>query len=148
MNKKKYITASLVVFVVFFILELINSLILGGSYENYPEFFVAGIGGIGTFYTIIKSLIFGFIFCFIFAKGYEDRGILEGVRYGLWIGLLIFVYIMLSSWSIFAISKAISFLWLILGIIEMVIIGIIAAALYKPAKVEAEAPKQEEPKSE
>lgn len=148
MNKKKYITASLVVFVVFFILEMINKLILGASYENYPEFFVAGIEGIGVFYTIIKALIFGFIFCFIFAKGYEERGILEGVRYGLWIGLLLFIYIMFSSWSIFTISKAISFWWLILGIIEMIIIGIIAAAIYKPAKVEAEAPKPEEPKQE
>ena len=142
MNKKKYITASMVVFVVFFILEMINSLILGSSYENYPEFFVAGIGGIGLFYTIIKSLIFGFIFCFIFTKGYEEKGILEGVRYGLWIGLLLFVYIMFSSWAIFKISKIISFWWLILGVIEMIILGIITAAIYKPAKVEAEAPKQ------
>jgi len=142
-------TASLVVFVVAFILNwIIHSLILGGTYNNYPEFFVAGIGGIGVFYTIIKSLIFGFIFCFIFIKGYEEKGISEGVRYGLWIGLLIYVHIMFSSWSIFAISKAISFWWLILGIIEMIILGIIAAVIYKPAKVEAEVPKPEELKSE
>jgi len=147
MNTKRYITASLVVFVVTYILDwVIHSLILGGTYNNYPDFFVAGIGGIAVFYAIIKSLIFGFVFCFIFTKGYEEKGILEGVRYGLWIGLLLWLPLMFSSWNTFQFTKVIPFWWLILGVIQIIILGIITAAIYKPAKVEE--PKPEEPKIE
>jgi len=147
MNKKKYITASLVVFVAAFILDwIIHGLILLGTYKNNPGFFITEIGGGGIFYMIVKALIFSFLFCFIFTKGYEEKGILEGVRYGLWIGLLLWLPLMFSSWNTFQFTKVIPFWWLILGVIQIIILGIITAAIYKPAKVEE--PKPEEPKIE
>ncbi|NVM04656.1 MAG: hypothetical protein HWN67_20195 [Candidatus Helarchaeota archaeon] len=140
MNKKRYVIASLVVFVATYVLDLIiHCLILSG---RYPEFYVAEIGAGGTILTIIGALIFGFIFCFIFTKGYEERGILEGVRYGLWIGLLLFLPFLFYTLAAFKFPAGLSVWWLILGVIEMIILGIIAAAIYKPAKVEEPKPEQ------
>ena len=142
MNTKRYIIASLIVFVAVVILDwIIHGLILSGTYKGYPEFFVSEITGGSIILEIIAGLIFGFIFCFIFAKGYEGKGILEGVRYGLWIGILLFLPSMFCSWAFIKLPKSLPFWWLILGVIQMIILGIIASALYKPAGKEE--PKQE-----
>ena len=149
MNKKRYVIASLVVFVAACILDyIIHCVILCGTYKNYPEFFVTDIGAGGTILTIIGALVFGFIFCFIFTKGYEERGILEGVRYGLWIGLLLYLPCMLYSWAVFKFPIGLPVWWLILGVIEMIILGIIAAVIYKPAEAKVEELKPEEPRQE
>ena len=38
---------------------------------------------------LLSSLVFSLLFVFFFTKGYEEKGIGEDVKYGLWIGLLV-----------------------------------------------------------
>ena len=79
-----------------------------------------------------KSFFLMFFFVLIFAKGYEARGILEGVRYGFYIGML-FVFVMsFNQFAVYNIPYTLVWYWIILGIIQMIINGIVAALVYKP----------------
>ncbi|PKL74875.1 MAG: hypothetical protein CVV27_18255, partial [Candidatus Melainabacteria bacterium HGW-Melainabacteria-1] len=80
---------------------------------------------------MVGSLFYSFMFVFIFTKGYEGKGVLEGARYGFLIGLLIYVSGMLGQYAMYPIPVGMALIWLGYGIVEMVIAGIIAAVIYR-----------------
>ena len=89
MNTSRYVIGSLAVFVYIFLFEfLYHGMFLTSQYmlveqlmRPEPEFF-------GLFHwIIIGELLMAFFFCLIFIKGYEGKGIGEGVRFGLLIGI-------------------------------------------------------------
>jgi hypothetical protein len=82
----------------------------------------------------VTSLVFSFLFVYIFSKGYEGKGIFEGVRYGLIIGLLMNVVGMFNQYAVYPIPIGLIIQWFIYGVIQFIICGIVAAALFKPAK--------------
>lgn len=135
MDTKKYIIASVVVFVVFEILSfVIHNVLLGGTYQatasvwrteaemraNFPIF-------------LVTTLISSFLFVFIYTKGYEGKGIMEGVRYGLWIGLFVSIPMAFNSFATLPIPLSLAIQWFIYGAIQFIIAGIVVAAIYKPA---------------
>ena len=73
-------------------------------------------------------------FCYIFTKGYENKGIGEGVRYGLVMGILLsstdFIYgiALPVPWSTVIANT-------ILGLVIWLVAGVILAAIYKPKAV-------------
>jgi hypothetical protein len=134
MNWKKIVISFIVVFVVLEVLNfVIHSLILGATYESMSELWRPEIK---MWIMWIADLIFSFFFVFIFVKGYEGRGIMEGIRFGLVIGCFYVIPGIYSQYAVYNLPYSIILQWLISGFITMVIIGIVAALLYKP---EAEA---------
>ncbi len=132
MNWKKFWLAALVVYVVLAITELIiHSLILKGHYM-LPGFRAeTEMGGFLWVFWVI-GIVFSFFFTFIFAKGYEGRGLCEGVRYGFYIGLLICFTGAFTQFVMYDIPYALVWYWIILGVIQMILCGIAAALIYKP----------------
>ena len=145
MNTKKWIITSLVVFVAATILDfIIHVLILSEAYEATshlwrPEAEMNQMMAIMWF----SGLIFSFLFVFVFAKGYEGRGIMEGVRFGLIIGIFFMLPMSLGNYAAMPIPFSLALNWFILGIIEFIILGVLAALLYKPASIPAPAEKTE-----
>jgi hypothetical protein len=64
------------------------------------------------------------------SKGYEGRGIAEGVRYGLVIGLLVNVMGMFNQYAVYPIAIGLTIQWFIYSVIQFIIYGIVAAALF------------------
>ena len=136
MNWKRVWLAALLVFIVTQITDfLINSLILGGYYASpgvkdaFREMDVI----MGYYWVmLITGAVFSFFFVLIFAKGYEARGLLEGVRYGFYIGMLLVFVMAFNQFAVYKIPYALAWYWIILGIIQMIINGIVAALVYKP----------------
>jgi len=132
MNVKKFILASIVVFVVYQVLNfIIHGLILDSVYES-----MAGVWREDMDSTMwimyVTSFIMSFLFVFIFIKGYEGKGIAEGLRFGLWIGLLMNVVGMFNQYAVYPISMSLTIQWFVYGVIQLMICGIFAAWLYKP----------------
>ena len=73
-----------------------------------------------------------FLFVFIFTKGYEGKGIGEGVRYGIIIGLFATIPMSFGSYSVMPMTFSLALGWFIYGMIEYIILGIVVALLYKP----------------
>jgi hypothetical protein len=74
-----------------------------------------------------------FFFCYIFTKGYEGKGIAEGVRYGALMGLFVGLPSAVDVYVIYPITAELAMIWYVSGVISFVIFGAIFAAIYKPS---------------
>lgn len=79
------------------------------------------------------SVITLFLFCLIFTKGYEGKGIGEGLRYGLLIGLFMSVPMAVDQFVVYPITAELAVIWFITGVINFMILGAVFAAIYRPA---------------
>ncbi len=136
MNWKKFWVAFLLVFVAYLATNyLIHSVILGGTYTR-PDVLNATRpeAEMGKYFwvRIVTMLVFSFFFTFIFAKGYERKGLMEGIRYGLIITIFYFFTVSFEAFIIFPIPYFVAWYWIIAGLVQAVIMGVIAALVYKP----------------
>lgn len=80
---------------------------------------------------MLTAAVLVFAFCYIFTKGYEGKGIMEGVRYGLLIALLCAIPQAFDSFVIYPIPLSLSVKWAVAGVAYFVILGAILASIYK-----------------
>ena len=134
MNMKKVIITALVIWVTLFILDfIINMFILSGVYEATshlwrPESEIMA----NMWIMILGSAVFSFFFVFIFAKGYENKGIGEGLRFGIYAFFLMMFPTTLGQYASMPIPFSVPLAWLGTGFVEFIVIGILAAVIYKP----------------
>ncbi len=131
MNIKRFIIASIVVFIVIQAIDwLVHGVLLATWYQEIKGLWRTDMMDY-MWIMMLGSLFFSFMFVFIFTKGYEEKGIVEGGRYGLFIGLLMTVSGMLGAYAMYPIPFGLAMIWLAYGIIEMVIAGMVTAAIYR-----------------
>lgn len=132
MNVKRFVVASILVFIVFMIIDnLIHMFLLSGMYERVAGVWRADMTSL-LWLIWLGMLIFSFFFVYVFIKGHENKGLIEGVRYGLVIGLFVGLFGAISDYVVYPIPFIIAFWWFVLGLVEFVIMGLVAAAVYKP----------------
>ena len=134
MNTKKWVIASLVIFVVDQVLSILfHSVIMIGVYEATAHLWrpMEEMGRL-MWMGWVSGLIWSFLFVFVFAKGYEGKGLLEGVRFGLLIGVFFGLPMSLGTYMSMPITGGIATAWLIYTVVDTIILGILAAVLYKP----------------
>jgi hypothetical protein len=134
MNVKKWIWASLAVFV---LLDLSNTVIHGGilakTYEVTASLWRMDMGS--TLWIMYLSDLARFLlFTCIFIKGLENKGPAEGLRFGLWMGLLIHIGTGFGTYSYMPIPFALAVWWFVLGTVQMMLCGLAAALVYRPKK--------------
>jgi len=136
MNWKRLLLAALAAFIFLQLADLlIHWVILKGVYEDLMARGIFRSAGVICGYIwveIIMTALFSLFFTYIFVKGYEGKGILEGVRYGIVIG---FFWIFVNAYSAFVvidIPYALVWYWIIAGFIQTIIAGILVALIYKP----------------
>ncbi len=82
----------------------------------------------------VTGAVFAFFFCYVFARGYEGKGLVEGARYGAIIGLFFGVPQAYDSYVIYPIPYTLALKWFVSGLAVCIVMGMVAAAVYKPAK--------------
>ncbi len=131
MNIKRMIIASIAVFVAFQVMDyVIHGVILSPVYQSLAHVWRPDMMSKMWILTL-SSFIMLVLFVYIFIKGYENKGIIEGVRYALIIGLFMNVIGMFSQYVMYPIPFSLSVQWFIYGMVEFIICGIIAALVYK-----------------
>ncbi|MCX6143731.1 MAG: hypothetical protein NTZ35_10955 [Ignavibacteriales bacterium] len=136
MNKKVWLGFA-AAFVTFEILDLVvNYLILGSTYASLKVWRPDMNSKMWIFHLVI--LIGSFFFAFIFSKGYEGKGIWEGVRYGTYIGIWLSVGKAYATYAMIAIPYSLALQWFIYGLIEYIIAGIVLALVFGPKPKEVE----------
>jgi len=134
MNTKKWVIASLVIFVVDQILSyLFHGVFMSGVYEQTAHLWrpleeMNRMMWMGW----VSGLVWSFLFVYIFAKGYENKGIIEGVRFGALIGVFFGLPMSLGTYISMPITGGIATAWFIYTVVDTIILGILAAVLYKP----------------
>lgn len=139
MNKKKF---WITVIVAFILTEATNFLIHGvflkSTYESegIKEIFRNMEEMNSRMWVMwITDFLWVYFFIFIFVKGYENKGIMEGMKYGLYIGIFVSLVFSYQSYVIYPIPYSLAFQWFIYGLIQCVLLGVVAALVYKPKPV-------------
>jgi len=132
MNTKKFLLASFGVFVTIQILDfVIHNLILGSTYESIQGLFRTDMAD-KMWVMYVTGIVFSLLFVYIFTKGYEGKGILEGVKYGLLIGLVVHFVGSFNQFVVYPVPYVLMWKWIIYGTIEVMAAGAVTALIYKP----------------
>ena len=131
MNIKRFILAAFVVFFMYQITDaIIHILIL---VEEYRAITIWRKNILSTFWILyITSFIFSFIFVYIFIRGYEGKGILEGLRYGVLIGLFVNIPYVFNQYALYPLNFSLAIKWFVLGMIQIILCGVVTALVYEP----------------
>lgn len=131
MNVKRFVIASIAVFLVFQVLDfIIHGMILRPVYESLKDVWRPDMMS-KMWIMYVGSLVLSFLFTYIFIKGYENKGIAEGIRYGIIIGLFASIPYGFYEYVMYPLPLSLCLQWFIYGMIEFIICGIIVAAIYK-----------------
>jgi len=128
---KKFWQGFIAVFIAAEILNfIINGLILMSTYESLKSLWRPDMNSFMWVYHVLM-VVGAFFFTFIFSKGYEGKGIAEGIRYGLYIGIWMSMGMAYGTYAMIAIPYSLALQWFIYGIIQYVIMGVVVALVYK-----------------
>lgn len=131
MNVKRFFLAALAVLVLIFALDfIIHGLILSSTYKALSNIWRPDMMSL-IWIIYIGYFLFAIIFTYIFYKGFEDKGILEGIRYGFIIGILINGIGAFGQYVTYPIPLSLAIQWFIYGTIEYIICGIAVSLIYK-----------------
>lgn len=111
---------------------VVNGYLLMDLYAAHPAPFRPQ-GEINMVLGFGAQLLGFFAFAYMYAKGYEGTsGLQEGLRFGVLVGLLILGFASVWSYVVLAVSDALGMAWVIDGLVEMAIYGMIVGLVYRP----------------
>ena len=133
MNVKRYVAAALAVYVVSLALGfVVHGVILKPTYDSLKSVWRPDMQS-KMWIEWVNGLITSLLFAYIFTKGYEGKGIMEGVRFGLIIGIFVSVPMAYGTFMIIPIPYSLALQWFLYGTATSIVMGALAAAVYKPA---------------
>ncbi len=129
---KKFWIGFVVVFVVLEILMfLVDNIILAGAYSQV-HIWRTDMMSLMWMYHVI-TLVTSFFFTFIFMKGFENKGVMEGVRYGFYIGVWMSVGMAFGTYAMVEVPLSLAIQWFIYGIAEYIVAGVVLSLVYRGA---------------
>ncbi len=134
MNVPRLALAAVVTWIVSIVLGgVVNQFLLAGIYEQHAQVF-RGQGDMNLPLGFASTLVGFFVFTYAYAKGYEGgNGLVEGMRYGILIGLVLICFGIVWEYVVFPVSNQLLMLWIFDNLIEFAIFGMIVGYIYKPA---------------
>lgn len=134
MNTKRWLLASVAVFVVIFVLEfIIHGVILQGVYQQTASVWRTQADMQRLMWILwVGYLVFAPLFAFIYVKGYEKSkpGLGQGFRFGLYVGAMLSVLHGFGWYAILPIPLALAFYWFVAILVESIAMGIAAGLVY------------------
>ena len=132
MNIKRFLAGGLAIFVIFQVCDfVIHGVILMNAYTSIASVWRPDMMSL-MWIMYLGSFVFSYLMMFVFIKGYEDRGILEGVRFGILIGLMTNGIGAFYQYVLFPLPFSMIIQWFGYGLVEFILAGTAAAAIYRP----------------
>ncbi|MBP9674996.1 MAG: hypothetical protein KBD63_07865 [Bacteriovoracaceae bacterium] len=129
---KKFFIAFVSVWALTFLCEwILHGKILGQAYLETASLWrtEADMQSYFPFLTLAQALGAG-VFCYIFKKGFENKGVMEGVRFGLVIGFF-YSSMNLITYAVQPMPSSIVIMWTVGSFIESILAGILLSFIYK-----------------
>jgi len=136
MNNKTFWIGFVVVFVLMQAIGfVVHEVWLAETYAGLANVFRGEADMMGMMWMMMVASVGSlFLFCYIFTKGYEGKGIAEGARYGLWMGLFMSWPMAIDQYVVYPLPSNLAVSWFVTGVISFVIAGAVFAAIYKPSR--------------
>jgi len=137
---KKFWISFVATYVVYEILEfLIHGVLLKSTYMTEEVMkIMRSEADMKMWIIYVAGLFFVFFFCLIFVKGMEGKGLMEGVRFGFYVGMMVSVPMAYVTYATQPIPYTMALQWFIYGLIECVVIGAAMAQLYQTKAVSSD----------
>lgn len=129
---KRLVIGSIAMIVLLTAMEMvINTVILAADYKNVASVWrpSADLGSKVWIFNVIWTVM-GIVFTYVFSKGYENKGILEGVRFGVVMGFLISFPGAYGQYVIYPIPYHIALKWFLFGLGEFILMGGVLAFIF------------------
>ena len=136
MINKTFWIGFIVVYIVWQVIAfVVHGVMLADTYANMWQVFrpQSEIDSM-VWVMFVSSALYLLLFCYIFTKGYEGKGVGEGLRFGLLMGLFLAIPSAFDQYAIYPISLNIAVIWFVSGVISFMIAGAVFAAIYKPSE--------------
>jgi len=132
MDKKVWIGAG-VVFVLLVILGmLIHGVLLQSTYAAMDPGMMRPEAEMKMWIIFVVDAVVAFFFTLIFSKGYENKGIAEGVRYGFYVGMMFGISMAYGSYASMPIPYYLALQWFLYTIVQYIVCGVALAFVFKP----------------
>lgn len=129
-NCKRAFFTTVAVFVTLFVTDfIIHGPILKSTYEQTPTLWRSD-ADMKVVWIILSQIVIAKMFSLIFAKGYEGKGIAEGVRFGILAGLFSIAHSFVW-YAVAPLPSNIFMAWCGLGMAQFILAGIVASFVYK-----------------
>ena len=86
--------------------------------------------------VVVVSLLWSFIFVYIFDWTYKGQGIMEGVKYGFCIGLFVVTPMAYNTYAVMPVPYSMALSWFGYGMVKMMICGAVLSMVHKPVLAE------------
>jgi hypothetical protein len=129
---KKVLIGAVAVFVALSIFEfVIHGVLLTSSYEATKDLWrsLDEMNARMWMFYVIYAFI-GLTLSYIFSKGYEGKGLVEGIRFGFFVGLLMNIPRAYGSFVVMDIPYSLALSWFLYGMVEYLILGAILAMVF------------------
>ena len=127
---KKILIGFVVTFILLEVLDiLVHGVILMSAYQATQNVWRPDMMQKMWILHIVK-IVAAFLITFIFSKGYEGKGMMEGMRFGLYMGVLMSMGMAYGTYAMIAIPYSLALQWFIYGVIEYIIVGIGLALVF------------------
>ncbi len=136
MNARRFWAGWVAVYVVYWVLAfLIHQVLLGPRYLALTSVWRPEAEMMARMWIMwVTSAVWTLLFCYIFTRGYEGKGAMEGVRYGALIGVFSGFTYSYETYVTFPIPLDLAHLWFASGMVMSIILGLAFALIYRPAK--------------
>jgi hypothetical protein len=133
MNWKRLLPAALAVFVAVQASDFaLNTLFMKSANEQLKSLWRPDMAS-KMWLMYVFGALGALLFTYIFVKGREGKGLAEGIRFGLIMWLFIIVPMNVAWWVMLPIPQFVLVRWILFGLLEMLVAGILVATIYKPA---------------
>ena len=135
MNFLRYLLASFTAFIFIFAFEWgFHGVMLADVYHQTANLWRSSSEMNQYFPWLIGGqLLWAFILTYVFIQGYQNKGLMEGYRFGILMSLL-YIPTYLINYAVVPYPPFLIVVWIIGLMLELIVVGGIIAALYKSKK--------------
>ena len=131
MNAKRFFLAAIAASVLFAVLQYIGpNIYIQPEYEETKVLWRSK-QEVNLPLVLLADVIYGFLFTFIFAKGYQARGMAEGLRFGIYATWFVVVPQVLFHYAFQPLPSMLAARWLAIGLGENMALGAVVAVIYR-----------------
>jgi hypothetical protein len=135
MNLKRFLPSVLAVFITYEVLSyVIHSLLLSECYKELASLWRKDMMQY-MWLMYLVDLFFSFIFVLIYTKWSKKFNIGFGILFGLLVGLMMNTNGMINQWVIYPITNHLLVLWIIFGLLQFLICGLVLGIIYQPRTI-------------
>lgn len=137
-NQGKIFQIGILVGVILFVFNSLEGWLSGGLYIASDPNLWKDMSGNWWVYNLVFNLIVGLLLALvygIFCASLPEKGALRGLQYGFWIWLIGVVPGLLLTLLTLAVPEELVVIWLISGLFNYLIVGLLIGSMYQPKEI-------------